>query len=277
MSKMESPSGDNEATLQAEIEKLTLEKSTIENRFRKIYEKLRELKDSTTSSRASTDDQYEVALENICDIELSNPNELNPASQKPEAVAEEAASVSPTLLEKLQLDSSPLEEGAENSLSRQDIKTLLEEIRKIPAPVFEQKVEILTEQDLFRENALRRRISHRRHAKEKSYALGRGMKSTDYPNALLAPSITIPSTSIAVPTFDEVLRELGILKGNESHQDNDRLYFTDMRVITGQQLKALVVKRAQIVVAQKCAGKVDRSSQTYVTQAGKQRQQGCAN
>uniref|UniRef100_A0A6V7LZG0 Uncharacterized protein n=1 Tax=Bracon brevicornis TaxID=1563983 RepID=A0A6V7LZG0_9HYME len=50
-----------------------------------------------------------------------------------------------------------------------------------------------------------------------------------------------------------------------------------MNVITGQQLRALIAKRAQIVVAQKCAGKVDRSCQTYVTRTGKQRRQGCAN
>lgn len=97
--------------------------------------------------------------------------------------------------------------------------------------------------------------------------------STENPTALTAPSVTVkPLPLEKVPTFDEILHELGVAKPTK-----DTKYMVDCRILDKDALRTLINERAKMLVTQLEAQKVDRGTQTFVSITGKTPVKGCVN
>lgn len=153
-----------------------------------------------------------------------------------------------------------------------EVQKLLEAIENIPTPK-KGGWYIETTTEIEKENKLRQRTPGANLVKQKSPALAREVRSTDNAEAQLAPSVTVSPTSMPpLPSFTQFLlkNDLQVLSNQPQEQKV-------MFLIDEEELKRLVTERAKMLVAGKDARKVDRGTQTYVTQVGKLHSSGCIN
>ncbi|KAK2578374.1 hypothetical protein KPH14_000837 [Odynerus spinipes] len=131
----------------------------------------------------------------------------------------------------------------------EEILGLLSEIRNRPPPRIKTSRVIVTEDDLQRENLLRRRIDSGFHPLQMSTKYQRPARSTDNPTACVAPSVAVkPAPFIRDQTFNEILRELGVPGFTPTESQKKPVYFVDCRIISEQMLKDIITKRAEALV-----------------------------
>ncbi|XP_071575279.1 uncharacterized protein [Temnothorax nylanderi] len=177
-------------------------------------------------------------------------------------------------------ESTSREEGGKaTSATSLEALRLIEEIRTLPPPRLKlTKPTKISAAEVHAENAKRNRIPNRDHPLQMSSTWKRTSRTTDDPKALVAPSVTIaPLPLTKMPSFDEVLKELGVPELLGAASEKTPLYFTDCRIISEGMLKDLVIKRAKLLVERIQSTKVDRGTQTFVTSVGKKYVAGCVN
>ncbi|KAK0072006.1 hypothetical protein PV325_012036, partial [Microctonus aethiopoides] len=155
---------------------------------------------------------------------------------------------------------------------------LIREIRSRSPPRIKlgSKTVRITPAQLHAENLKRNRIPKEPKELQRLKDSNRPRLTTDDPDACLAPSIMVRPATCEIPTFRELLRELGLEK-NVQEQPGRPLYFVESRMLSEEALKDLICRRAEMLVARKDSKTVTRGTQTYVSQAGKPRVQGCVN
>lgn len=128
---------------------------------------------------------------------------------------------------------------------------LIEAIRNLLPPKVKLTLpERVTEKDLYKENLLRNRISSASHQPKTSPTTGRLTITTDDPQALTAPSVSVKPLPVpALPKFDDLLQEVGLVKPNE--KSDDLRFFTDCRILSEDLLKKLIMKRAEMLVVKR--------------------------
>ncbi|XP_063982113.1 uncharacterized protein LOC135165093 [Diachasmimorpha longicaudata] len=174
---------------------------------------------------------------------------------------------------------TPLQQGAipkaskisEDSLSP-EAWVLLHEISGREPPKDSAKWKIYSKREIDNENAMRRRTPGAFLPKLKSPSTARAIRSTDDPQVLLAPSVTVYPAPVPKSTsFSEFLEEHNITSITATENGRPQYLLDD------DQLKQLIIGRAQTLVARMDAKKIDRGTQTYVSQSGKQHTVGCLN
>ncbi len=134
---------------------------------------------------------------------------------------------------------------------------LLCEIRGMPPPEPETNWTVLTQADIDKENLRRRRLPGDSLSKLKSPILAREVKSTDNPDALLAPSVAVyPAPIPKTPSFAEFLKPHN-LNTITVDTNGKPLYLFDE-----DQLERLINERAKNLVARLDGQKVNKSTQT---------------
>ncbi|KAK0169216.1 hypothetical protein PV328_012332, partial [Microctonus aethiopoides] len=159
-----------------------------------------------------------------------------------------------------------------------EVSKILEAINNIPPPRIKLTQPIrMTPEQVRAENQKRARLGNLSKERQFSTRLGRRVHSTDDPRAMLAPSVAVAPLPLSeIPEFEEVLKDLGLI--NSSGQLRDQTSFVlDWRVLSKEALKKLVITRARFLMEKLDAKKVDRGTQTYVTNVGKKFVAGCVN
>ena len=72
------------------------------------------------------------------------------------------------------------------------------------------------------------------------------------------------------PSFDDVLKELGVPELVNPKDNEQPLYLADCQIVSQTLLKNIIKKRAEFLVARTESTKIDRGTQTFVSTAGKQ-------
>lgn len=159
-----------------------------------------------------------------------------------------------------------------------EVHSLIREIEDLARPNLKlSRTQRVSSAQIYAENVTRKRIDTKIHPLEK-VGSGAVKRSVDDPMALIAPSVTVkPLVLDHVPSFDEVVRELGVPELLASQGQRPPLYIADCRILSQDLLKKLVNKRAEHLVSRLESTKVSRGTQTFVSQAGKQHVAGCVN
>lgn len=100
----------------------------------------------------------------------------------------------------------------------------------------------------------------------------------DLKDSVVAPSVKVDPLPIMIndiPTFQEVMEELGMPKLIDRENKSQPLYMVDCRILSEKLLKNLITKRAEIFLKKLESGRVDRGTQTFVSTTGKQRSAAC--
>lgn len=191
-------------------------------------------------------------------------------------------------LSKLTDDSESLFVGSTSSLnvdSTQQIKVisteaqqLIEEIRNRQPPKIQLKnTARVTPFEIDAENKRRKRIPN---VKPMLGDRGQPLTMAELDDSIVAPSVKVdplPYTVKEIPSFQEVMDELGVPRMLEQDNWAQPLYMVDCRILSEKLLNALITKRSEITLKKMEAKKVDRGTQTYVSVTGKQRSAACVN
>ncbi|XP_043276050.1 uncharacterized protein [Venturia canescens] len=159
-----------------------------------------------------------------------------------------------------------------------EVEELLQKIKNLPPPKLKlARYQKATPADIQAENLKRKRIETKPHPLSTN-ASGEPKRSTDIRNAVVAPSVMVEPLPLGkLPSFDEVVRELGIPELLIAQGHRPPLYVADCRILSQDLLKKLINKRAEHLVSRMESKRVDRGTQTFITQVGKQHVAGCVN
>ncbi|XP_051159159.1 uncharacterized protein LOC127286449 [Leptopilina boulardi] len=159
-----------------------------------------------------------------------------------------------------------------------DAQQLINEFRNRKPPKIELTNTVrVTPFDIRSENKKRNRIPDVKPMLRKD---GQQMRMTDRTDSVIAPSVKVeplPYTINDIPTFQDVMKELGVPTLVDSENQFQPLYMVDCRMLSEKLLKNLITKRAEIFLKKMEAKKVDRGTQTFVSVTGKQRTAACVN
>ena len=146
-----------------------------------------------------------------------------------------------------------------------DAEKLLNEIRSLPPPELElTKPGRISPAQLQAEDSRRNRIPALGHPVLR-FGSGKESTSMDFPTALVPPSVTVhPLPLDKIPSFEDILQELGVPQLVNPKGQQQPLYMVDCRVVSQTQLKDLILKRAKILVEKMEAKKINRGAQTFV-------------
>lgn len=175
----------------------------------------------------------------------------------------------------------PSEDGSQAaSTINLEALQLIREIRDLPPPRLKltKPPARMTAAEIRAENIRRNRISTKAHPLKMSTSKKGELRTTDDPKAQVAPSVTVkPAPLREMPKFDDVLKELGIPEYAGAAEGKTPLYFADCRILSEAMLKRIIMKRADILVERMQSTKVNKGTQTFVTNVGKQYVVGCVN
>lgn len=231
----------------------------------------------TTSDNAKPATSSKDEVKDPCGKKLANQDPMTRVSDWNEEIArqKEMRSLRPPLRSSI-TESSNVRKH-ESSPSYEAIE-LIKEIkgRSPPRIKLGHTTTRVTPNQLHAENLKRNRIPKDHKEVEKLKGSNRPLLTTDDHRAQLAPSTAVRPAAYRPPTFKEFLGELGLEKSVRERPEKP-LYFVECRMLSDEALKDLICKRAAMLVARKDSQTVTRGTQTYVSQAGKARVQGCVN
>ncbi|KAK0174975.1 hypothetical protein PV327_008761 [Microctonus hyperodae] len=174
-------------------------------------------------------------------------------------------------------NSTPIVKENKKLSSGEEAMKLIKEIRERSPP----RIEVgpttrVTMAQIHAENLKRGRIPKEQKQPEMLKGANRPRLTTDDPNARLAPSTAVQPAPYSPPTFEEVLKELG-LEQNVQGQSQKPLYYEDCRMFSEDAFKDTIKKRSEMFSARMDSQTVSVGTQTYVTFAGKPKVYGCVN
>lgn len=187
-----------------------------------------------------------------------------------------------TVVKKMSKKKNPTpfdKKGTSTRKPKTEADAILHEIRNLPPPKLKlTKPSRISNAGIRAENLRRNRFPIGENPPLAVDKKGRAQKLTDVPTATVAPSVMVKPLPLEdLPSFDDVLKELGVPEMANPDGDGETVYFADCRILSRQILKDLVMKRAQILVARQESKMVSRGTQTFISTAGKQHTVGCGN